>query len=163
MVRFVCSRCGKCCMSFGRYISPERDLGGGRMQCRNQLDGEIFIAAIEEGRDLFALERGRPPRNPRWCRFLHYTPAEGMYTCMIYRTRPRFCREYRCTRLVVMDGAGNKAGKMVGKTGLVTEDEQLSRIWEMQVKPILLKERDGSMEEIRKKLEEAGYQVLLYE
>lgn len=157
MVRFVCTRCGRCCMNFGRYIVVEREVGGGRVQCRNRLDGEVFMAKPKEP------GQGSRTGMHGWCRFLEYDPAENIYSCRIYETRPRLCREFRCRRLEVLDSSDKLVGKMAGEADLATSDQRLSALWESRIKPVILKKGPGWREEVARELENAGYRVMVYE
>lgn len=157
MVRFICTRCGKCCMNFGYYIVIEREVGGGRVECRNRLDGEVFTARAKEP------VKGSRTGVPNWCRFLEYDPADNRYSCRIYETRPRLCREYRCRRLEVLDSSGKLVGKLAGETDLATVDHRLSKLWNSRIKPLLSKKSPGWKEEVARELESAGYRVMIYE
>ncbi len=65
MARFECSRCGRCCLNFGRYIIIERQFEGGRFSCHSRLSGEHFVAQLvetgaDDSLDLKGFNKGTP-------------------------------------------------------------------------------------------------------
>jgi len=47
MGTFECDRCGKCCRSFGAFITIERQLSSRDYYCRFGITREVFLAHIE--------------------------------------------------------------------------------------------------------------------
>jgi len=83
MATFVCTRCGKCCMSLGRHIRIERSLSPVQHYVRDAISGEVTLVSIHpDNRALFsegALEGG--------CPFLR-KGGDAPFTCTIYEMRP---------------------------------------------------------------------------
>ena len=47
MVAFDCTRCGKCCASFGAFIKIVRQLTSRDYYCRYGIKNELFLVHIE--------------------------------------------------------------------------------------------------------------------
>ncbi len=121
-VPFRCTDCGRCCVSLGRSITIERRLTGRHFDCREAVHGERFRAEVDE------VHRGAVPARDG-CPFLIWR-APGTSTCTCHASRPRVCREFRCARLRVCDGAGDECGRLVGRGSLLTDDPSLKNLWE---------------------------------
>ena len=125
MAEFICTRCGKCCISLGRHIRIERSLSPIRHYCRVAITGEILPVTIApEHRELFASGE----RENGWCPFLRKTVA-GIFTCTIHDSRPGICREFQCRTMVILDREGREAGYVSGKSTLSTSDIRLEELW----------------------------------
>lgn len=139
MVKFECKGCGKCCFSFGQFIRIERQLNDRDYYCRYGVTGEVFQVHIlpEYARD-FADEfegLGSPdsttPQNN--CVFVHKNKDGKGFSCTIYPSRPQICREFRCYRMLIYNREGHLCGRVIGRSTIVTADEQLRRIWDNTV------------------------------
>ena len=162
MPEFQCTRCGKCCMNFGRYVTIERTLGPGDFFCRFQITGELFRAHLEPAfRDLFGT-KGEAAARPEWCAFLRKDPEGKGFVCTIHATRPPFCRTFRCYTLKIFTPEGREAGKVGGNRALLSSDADLTRLWRDRVHPIGEKDEDRWRERVRDTLSKEGYRVEIY-
>jgi Fe-S-cluster containining protein len=161
MAKFTCSRCGKCCQNFGPYLSIERELEGGQYYCRCSLTGEYFFARVTgtTGKE-FAVKATRPEQTP--CPFLSRDEG-GIFTCVIYPTRPRLCREYRCSSMDILNERGERQGKVIGRRSLISKDQELISFWQKEIQPLQEKNDTIWRERAKSILEGRGYQVVLYE
>ncbi len=124
MATFVCTRCGKCCMSLGRHIRIERSLSPVQHYIRNAISGEVTNVTIQpERRSLFSEEP-----DPGWCPFLRKDPG-GLFVCTIYGNRPSVCRDFRCRTAVITGPEGTEAGYVSGTASLTTRDPVLEALW----------------------------------
>lgn len=125
MAEFVCTRCGKCCISFGRHISIERSLSPIQHYCRIGITGDIVPVTISpEHRELYSTRES----DPGWCPFLRRTMPDT-YTCTVYDSRPGICRDFRCRTMIILDRDGKEAGHVTGKSSLSTSDSCLEELW----------------------------------
>ncbi|HNQ26247.1 MAG TPA: YkgJ family cysteine cluster protein [Methanoregulaceae archaeon] len=125
MALFTCTRCGKCCISFGRHIRIERSLSPVQYYCRVAVNGELLPVSIQpELRELFS----SGDQDPAWCPFLR-KDAAGLFTCTIYQTRPRICRDFKCRTMIIYDQSGREAGYVKGRRTLVSGDGCLETVW----------------------------------
>jgi uncharacterized protein len=137
MVAFECNRCGKCCSSFGSFLTIERQLNDRDYYCRYSLTGEMFPVHVDtdfadEVSDRAQADTGIPV-GKRPCPFLCRRNNGNGFACAIYATRPRVCREFRCYRLLIYDTNGHPAGKVIGANEIRTSDEVLARLWKAEI------------------------------
>jgi len=95
---FVCDLCGRCCMGLGRYVKVKAVMPGNKVAVVHEMGKETCFATIEKPfRDIFD-EDGHPPPHENWCPFLCEIKEGEEYRCMIYETRPEFCRNFQCNK-----------------------------------------------------------------
>jgi len=140
MATFNCTRCGKCCRSFGEFIRIERKLTDRDYYCRYGITSELFFVQVQpeftqEISDEFSL-RGETKKAPaqKGCIFMRQNPAGEGFACAIYPTRPSVCREFRCYRMLIHHiTTGELRGKVIGTSELRTEDEILAALWKEKI------------------------------
>jgi Fe-S-cluster containining protein len=140
MVRFDCTRCGKCCQSFGGFIRIERKLTDRDYYCRYGITNELFLVHVQpefakEISDEFS-KGGETKKDPakKGCIFMRKNPAGEGFACAIYPTRPSICREFKCYRMLIYHtSSGELRGKVIGINELRTQDEILAAIWKKKI------------------------------
>ena len=95
-----CTRCGKCCMNMRQYISAENRVPGGKMTCTCSLSRESFTVTVPAEILPRMYDRNFSFRYPKACPFLT-EEKEGIFTCLMYESRPDHCRKFLCTNLKV--------------------------------------------------------------
>ena len=155
--------CGRCCMGMGRYVTIERVMGQNPLVCRHELSGEVRYVTIEKPfRDVFDPEMERIGAE-EWCPFLYPTENEGDYACIIYRTRPQFCRDFKCYAMRIFGENGEEKGIVKGKKTLATDDSELDEFWKKEIALIPYHDDTQWRRESIAALKQAGYIVELYE
>lgn len=142
MAKFTCDSCGKCCSSFGSFISIERQLNDRDYYCHYSLTRELFPVHVnreyaDEVSNRFAARASvaaSPGKKP--CPFLCRKPDDEGFDCAIYDSRPPVCRDFRCYRMLVYDKENQLIGKVIGAGEISTADEALVRIWREQIDPL---------------------------
>jgi Fe-S-cluster containining protein len=125
MAEFICTRCGKCCISLGRNIRIERSLSPVQHYCRMGISGDIVMVTLPpEHRDLYASGES----DPGWCPFLRRGHGD-IFTCTVYGSRPGICREFRCRTMTILDREGREVGQVTGRSSLKTSDMALEALW----------------------------------
>jgi len=151
MGTFICTRCGKCCISLGRHIRIERSLSSVQHYVRNAISGEITLVTIHpDRRALFSEE---PEEG--WCPFLRREPT-GLFVCTIYENRPAICRNFRCLNMVITGRDGTEVGQVVGKATITTKDTVLKELWNNLKKQMPVSDA-GWLEHMQKGLMIHGY------
>jgi hypothetical protein len=86
-------------------------------------------------------------------------PDSEMAYCTVHLTRPDICRDFSCWRLLILNHTGWRAGRVMFRRTLVTEDALLNRIWEECIDP--LPDTDDIIwdKEVIRILTRAGYSV----
>ena len=138
MGTFECDRCGKCCRSFGAFITIERQLSSRDYYCRFGITRELFLAHVEpEYADEIAekYEEGESgdDASRKKCIFLQKEPDGNGFTCAIYPSRPLICREFQCYRMVIYNRDRQPCGTVIGRNELTTADEDLAKLWTEKV------------------------------
>jgi len=150
MVAFECNGCGKCCSSFGSFILIERQLGDRDYYCRYSVTNDLFPVHVDAEFEDEVSERsaaqGGPglPVGKKPCPFLCRTHDGEGFTCSVYATRPRVCREFRCYRMLIYDTNGHPAGKVIGANEIHTSDEALARLWKAEIASVPHDHRCGA-------------------
>jgi Fe-S-cluster containining protein len=153
MATFLCTRCGKCCMSLGRHIRIERSISPVQHYYRNALSGEITLVTIHPDKRALFSER---PENG-WCPFLRRAPG-SLFVCTIYENRPPVCRDFRCRTMIITSPEGTEVGHVTGKASLSTGDPVLEALWN-DLKRRMPGTGPAWFEKVRKELMIHGYAI----
>ena len=138
MTEFVCDWCGKCCRSFGEFIRIERKLTERDYYCRYGINNDLVLVHVqpeyaeEVSADVIWIRnRDRTP-GKKMCLPDEKSQGDG-FACTIYPTRPPVCREFRCYRMLIHNGEGQLAGRVIGQNEIRTSDEALATIWKEHI------------------------------
>jgi hypothetical protein len=156
---FFCQQCGECCSHMHQIHQIEEDCGNHTFRIRNVYNGDRTRVCIDPDKvDLFS-DPSVFETWPEACPFLRSDPARGRICCIVHRTRPELCREFGCWRLLILDPAGRRAGRIMGSRHLSTEDPALRRLWEEEAGPLQGLEEMAWEDAVVRILEKAGYRV----
>jgi uncharacterized protein len=136
MVAFKCTRCGKCCTSFGDFIKIERQLNHRDFYCRYRITNELFLAHVEGDYTVNYPPDSKEGKPVKGCPFLKKNLSGDGFTCVVFTTRPRVCKEFRCYRMLIYDREWNECGRIMGTHDLKTMDKTLEKIWKDEVSPL---------------------------
>jgi len=127
---FECIQCGECCSHLGLVHIIRKDLGEGRFLLFNQYTGDEQEVALDSDKSGLYADRSTFEREPQACPFFRFNAADGKGYCTIHLTRPDICRDFSCWRLLILDHAGQRAGRVMFIRTLVTDDPVLRKIWD---------------------------------
>lgn len=130
---FECSQCGECCSHLGLVHTIHTDYGNGRFLIRNQYTGETTEVSIDPDKISLFADRSTFSERPEACPFFRYDAEAAKGYCTVHLTRPEICRDYGCWRLLILDGSGRRAGRIMGQRHLATEDALLIRLFEEEI------------------------------
>lgn len=138
MVTFTCDSCGKCCSSFGSFISLERQLNDRDYYCRYSLTRDLFPVHVnreyaDEVSDRYSRQSTTSTSPKKPCPFLCRKPDGEGFDCAIYDSRPPVCREFRCYRMLVYGRENQLIGKVIGAGEISTPDDTLARLWKEEI------------------------------
>ncbi len=126
---FECSQCGDCCSHLGLVHTIEADLGNLRYIVMNRYSGERTTVTVDPDKiALFldtALETSTFADRPEACPFFRFIREEEKGYCSVHATRPEICRDYGCWRMLILDGAGRRAGRIMESRHLGSDDPLL--------------------------------------
>jgi Fe-S-cluster containining protein len=127
---FECIQCGECCSHLGLVHSIREERGGNRFLLYNQYTGDEQEVVLDSDKiDLFS-DKSTFEREPEACPFFRLNTVDRKGYCTIHLTRPDICRDFSCWRLLILDHAGMRAGRVMFIRTLVTEDTILRRLWD---------------------------------
>jgi hypothetical protein len=156
---FECSQCGECCSYLGLVHVIREEYGDSRFLVRNQYTGETTPVQVDPDKTALYRDTGIFAERPEACPFFRYNRGERKGYCTIHLTRPEICRDYGCWRLLILDTRGNRAGRIMERRHLASEDDRLTRIFAGEIDPVI--EPDDAVwdELVIRVLTRAGYTV----
>jgi len=120
---------------------------------------ERRVEVDPDKKDLF-LCRASVSKHSLACPFLREAEP-GRIICTVHGSRPDLCRYYSCFRILVLDPAGKRIGKVTENTRyLVTMDHRLREIWDRDISGIPVPEEGLWEENVKKILSCNGYHVI---
>lgn len=93
----------------------------GALAVRNRYTGEVTRATIDPDKAGLLDE----PPIPGACPLLRHD-TDGVAVCPVHETWPAICAEYACWRLLVLDPAGRRAARVMGRRHLAVDDPALA-------------------------------------
>jgi len=156
---FECIQCGLCCLGIGTIVKMEKQISRYGFVVKNEVVREMHQALITpEYRELFETDHSVQEKNPNACFFVRRLPT-GKYVCTIHPYRLLICGSYHCCTARI-NKEGKEVGKIKGKVSLVSQDEELVRIWHEE---IMKSTEDPTNDFIRNVVEFHGYSILFYD
>lgn len=95
---YACQQCGACCMAFAIIVTPADISREPRLKAYVMGADEVpekvgkFLQVVPGKRDVL---RGTIKRGKAKCPFVRKVHGKDVYTCSIYNTRPKMCRDYK--------------------------------------------------------------------
>jgi Fe-S-cluster containining protein len=163
MAVFECDRCGKCCVSFGPFITIERQLNDQNYYSSCKIDNSVFLAYVspeyceEISGECAAEDAVQSGQEKKPCRFLRKNRQGEGTLCAVYSTRPKICRDFRCYRMLIRNREGAVCGKVIGKNTVRTGEAALETLWKEQVAAIPYEDSIAWTEKVIGILLEHGY------
>jgi Putative zinc- or iron-chelating domain len=159
-VTFRCRICGECCSHLGLVHAIREEHRDHEYSLVNRYTGHVTRVTVDLDKIHLLDERSIFEREPEACPFLRDDPANHRVCCIVHATRPDICRDFQCWRLLILDRQGRQAGRVMGSRHLVSEDPDLTTVWEHRVREI--SEPDDSSWDIHVEqiLAGAGYRVI---
>lgn len=146
-------------MGMGKYVKITGMMGPGNYAVVHKISGENLFARIEkdfrDDYDPFT------DSHEDWCPFLSEPDEKGQHHCVIYSTRPSFCKDFICCQGRIYDSYGQNSGRIRDEKTLLSEDAELKEIWKC------IESSDHSGDLLKAKITEimtkAGYRADFYE
>jgi len=156
---FECRQCGECCSYMGQIHIIKEDLGDYRFLINNQYTGEKTAVAVDPDKIGLFLDKSIFTERPEACPFFRYEKSSAKGYCTVHQTRPGICRDYGCWRLLILDPEGKRAGRIMGRRHLASEDAALTRLFEEHINNLV--ESDDAIwdDTVIRMLVRAGYTV----
>jgi uncharacterized protein len=156
---FECSQCGECCSHLGLVHIIQEDYGDFRFLVRNQYTGEKNTVTIDPDKIALFSDTSIFRERPEACPFFRYDAVSRKGYCTVHLTRPEICRDYGCWHLLILGADGKRAGRIMGRRHLASEDEVLTRLFEEQVNDMVEPDDAAWDRRVIRVLIAAGYTV----
>jgi len=127
---FECSQCGECCSHLGRVHKVIEESGDYHFLVNNQYTGEKTAVIVDPDKISLYNDTSIFSERPEACPFFRYDAPSAKGYCTVHQTRPDICRDYGCWRILILNSAGKRAGRIMFQRFLSSEDETLTRIFE---------------------------------
>jgi hypothetical protein len=154
-----CCQCGDCCSNMSLVHSVTEQISDYEFIIYNHYSGDIKKVQIDPDKIQLFEEQDILETMPEACPFLRFNQNDGKAYCTVHLTRPDICREFCCWRLVILDSHNKRAGRILYQRTFVSDDENLTKLWDQSIRPI--KEPDDTVweEKVIRILTRAGYTV----
>ncbi|MDN7025940.1 YkgJ family cysteine cluster protein [Methanoculleus sp. FWC-SCC1] len=156
---FACIQCGECCSHLGQVHIIAEAYGGYRFRIRNVYTGEETLVRVDPDKEHLYAEKSIFKERPEACPFLRADPENRRVCCIVHATRPGICRDFSCWRLLIVDAAGTRAGRVMGSRHLVADDPALQELWDRDVRTLREPDDAAWEEEMTRRIRRAGYAV----
>ena len=127
---FFCSQCGECCTTLGLVHVIVQQIKGNEFVLRNEYTGYQSHVTIDPDKQELFLDKSIFEAYPDSCPFFRFHGKEKKGYCTCHLTRPPMCRDYDCWRVLILNSAGTRVGRVMGWRHLCAEDEQVRTIWD---------------------------------
>jgi uncharacterized protein len=156
---FECSRCGDCCTHLGLVHAIKEDFGNYRFLVNNQYTGEKTMVTVDPDKILIFHDRSTLLVHPDACPFFRVDATDAKCYCTIHQTRPEICRDFGCWRMLILDSAGKRVGRIMNLRHLASTDEALTRLFLEKVSSLAGCDNADWDARVIRVLIEAGYTV----
>jgi len=154
-----CQRCGDCCSTMGEIIDIKEQIKPFEFRIA-YTDGEERTVSVDlDKRALFRIQQ-QGERKSIACPFLRQK-APKKHICTVHASRPELCRSYLCSRILVLDRDGNKAGRVRhGTRFFTTEDKVLLDLWCHSIRNVKVPDDELWEKYVEEVFVSAGYRVV---
>ena len=156
---FVCQCCGDCCSTMGEIISILEQIDTYKFRI-GYTDGEERIVTVDsDKRELFRNQQQEDKKSIA-CPFLRQR-APHRRICTVHASRPELCSMYLCSRILILNKDGKKAGRVLpGTRSFTTEDRTLLDLWCRTIRDTRIPDDEEWEKNIEEVFTRAGYQVI---
>ena len=155
---FVCQCCGDCCSTMGEIISIREQIHPYEFRI-GYTDGEERVVSVDPDKRVLFHDQQQQEKKSLACPFLRQrAPHERI--CTVHASRPELCRNYLCSRILVLDRDGNKAGRVPdGTRSFTTEDKKLLDLWCHDIRDVPVPDDEQWEKYVDDIFTRAGYRV----
>lgn len=156
---FDCRCCGDCCSTMGEIFSIRKQVGPFEFRIADTTGVEHTVSVDRDKRALFDIGQQGGNRSIA-CPFLRQrAPCERI--CIVHDSRPELCRNYLCSRILVLGRDEKREGRVPqGTRTFITEDRALLDLWNRSLRDKTIPDDDDWEEYVDAVLTRAGYRVV---
>ena len=156
---FVCQRCGYCCSTMGEIISIQEQVRPFEFRIGYTNGEERLVCVDLDKRELFCHQQ-QVEKKSLACPFLRQRESNERI-CTVHASRPELCRMYLCSRILILDPEGKRAGRVLhGTRSFITEDEALLDLWSRSIRDVAVPDDEQWEKTIEDVFTRAGYRVI---
>jgi Fe-S-cluster containining protein len=156
---FVCQCCGDCCSTMGEIISIQEQIRPYEFRI-GYTDGEERVVSVDPDKRVLYDDHLQGMKKTPSCPFLRQQ-APHKRICTVHASRPELCRNYLCSRILILGREGNKAGRVpYGTRSFITEDGRLLDLWGRTIRNITVPDDDQWEKHVDDIFTRAGYRVI---
>ena len=156
---FVCQRCGDCCSTMGEIISIQEQIRPFEFRIGYTNGEERLVCVDLDKRELFCHQQ-QVEKKSLACPFLRQRESHERI-CTVHASRPELCRMYLCSRILILDPEGKRAGRVLhGTRSFITEDEALLDFWSRSIRDVAVPDDEQWEKTIEDVFTRAGYRVI---
>jgi hypothetical protein len=143
----------------GEIISIREQVGPFEFRIAYTTGVEHIVTVDRNKRALFEIGKQGEKRSIA-CPFLRQrAPRERI--CIVHDSRPELCRNYLCSRILVLGRDEKRAGRVPqGTRAFITEDRALLDLWNRSLRDITIPDDDNWEHYVDDVLTRAGYRVV---
>jgi len=144
----------------GEIISIQEQIGPYEFRIGYTTGEERVVSVDPDKRELFGSQQQDEERKSIACPFLRQQ-APRKRICTVHASRPELCRGYLCSRILILDREGKKAGRVLSGTRFfTTEDRKLLELWTSTLRDMTVPDDEQWEKEVEKVFSYAGYRVI---
>jgi hypothetical protein len=123
-------------------------------------NGEERLVSVDvDKRELFSHQQQNEKKSLA-CPFLRQRESHERI-CTVHASRPELCRNYLCSRILILDPDGERAGRVLhGTRSFTTENEALLDLWRRSIRDITIPDDEQWEKTIVDVFTRAGYRVI---
>lgn len=126
---FYCTQCGECCTNLGLVHIICETRGRYAFTVRNEHTGEKTQVTVDPDKYALFDEKEIFKHHPDACPFFRIGRNDRRGYCTCHQTRPDICRDYGCWRLLILNSAGMRVGRIMEHRFFHSENTTLTGIW----------------------------------
>jgi hypothetical protein len=144
----------------GEIISIQEQIGPYEFRIGYTTGEKRVVSVDPDKREHFCDQQQDQERKSIACPFLRLR-APGERICTVHASRPELCRRYLCSRILVLDRNGKKAGRVLSGTRFfTTEDRKLLELWTSTLRDTPIPDDERWEKEVERVFSGAGYRVI---
>jgi hypothetical protein len=123
-------------------------------------NGEERVVSVDPDKRGLFRDQQQDKRKSIACPFLRQR-ASKKRICTVHASRPELCRNYLCSRILIIDSEGNRAGRVrYGTRSFTTEDRTLLDLWNQSIRDIPVPDDEQWEKNVEDIFTRAGYRVI---
>lgn len=151
----------QCCSTMGEIISIREQIQPFEFRIA-YTTGEKRVVSVDPDKrdpDLFGFAQNKERRSLA-CPFLMRRSAHR-HICIVHASRPEICRNYLCSRILILNKDGTRAGRVLPGTRLLTTTDRIVLgLWQSCLRDLPVPDEEAWERLVERSFTRAGYRVI---